>query len=133
MKIGWMTPFHAKSAIGHFSAEVTRELLALGQQVTIIRSETGAALALPQLPTKAPLITWKKEWKPDRFDLITSAIIIPIMEVFSPRSPRCPPSGFFTIGASSISSAVGWPTPGAAPGLKKLLNGCTVPAVEKIL
>lgn len=70
MKIGWATPFNPKSAIARFSADVTRELLALGHEVSVIRSETGDALAQSPLATEAPVLTWKKKWSADQFDII---------------------------------------------------------------
>jgi len=70
LKLGWATPFNANSAIARFSADVTRELIALGHEVTILRSEVGEDLALPPLPSNAPIISANRKWNADKFDLV---------------------------------------------------------------
>lgn len=49
-RIAWATPWNARSAIAEFSAHVVSELKQRGHEVTILRTETGAALELDALP-----------------------------------------------------------------------------------
>ena len=47
--IAWITPWNERSAIASFSAHVVAELRRRGRDVTILRSDLGAALELPPL------------------------------------------------------------------------------------
>jgi glycosyltransferase involved in cell wall biosynthesis len=50
LKIAWLTPWSAQSAIARSAASVATELEKRGHEVTVLRTETGSALELPPLP-----------------------------------------------------------------------------------
>ncbi|MFO1060061.1 MAG: glycosyltransferase [Dongiaceae bacterium] len=50
LRIAWLGPWNSRSTIAHFGALVGGELQARGHTVSVFRTETGAARALPALP-----------------------------------------------------------------------------------
>lgn len=65
MKIAWYTPFSTKSAIGRFSQLVCSELLELGVDVTVVRSEhTAIAKNLDCLPFQSNVV-WAHQLERD--------------------------------------------------------------------
>lgn len=50
LKIAWLTPWNARSAIARSASEVAFELERRGHEVTVFRTEVDEALALPALP-----------------------------------------------------------------------------------
>ncbi len=57
MRIGWATPWNDQSAIADSAGKVALELIERGHAVTILRTEIGAALALPPRPTPLPMLS----------------------------------------------------------------------------
>jgi glycosyltransferase involved in cell wall biosynthesis len=55
MRIGWVTPFNERSAIGVYALGVVRELRKRGVEASIIRAEVGAAARLPPLSDSVPV------------------------------------------------------------------------------
>ena len=55
LRIGWATPWNYHSAIAHVAEDVAAELTARGHDVTVLRTETGAALALPPRASSWPI------------------------------------------------------------------------------
>jgi glycosyltransferase involved in cell wall biosynthesis len=56
MKIGWATPLHHSSAIGRFSAGVTRELARRGVKIDLLRTDRADLLAEPHLPSALKIV-----------------------------------------------------------------------------
>jgi glycosyltransferase involved in cell wall biosynthesis len=61
MKLVIFTPAGKKSAIGRMAALVTRELIAHGCDVTIVRTESKHLLSTDMHSFGAPVISWNKE------------------------------------------------------------------------
>ena len=55
LKIAWLTPWNAQSAIARSASEVAFELERRGHEVTVFRTEVGGPLALPALPAPREL------------------------------------------------------------------------------
>jgi glycosyltransferase involved in cell wall biosynthesis len=58
MRICWVSPFNAKSAIARFSLGVVRELQKRGHSVTCVGSEVGTSAELPPLDPTLTVIAW---------------------------------------------------------------------------
>jgi glycosyltransferase involved in cell wall biosynthesis len=54
LRIAWLGPWNSHSTIAHFGALVAGELEARGHGVSIFRTETGKARALPEMPAPSP-------------------------------------------------------------------------------
>ncbi|MDR6535963.1 glycosyltransferase [Variovorax soli] len=51
LRIAWLTPWNAESAIARSASEVASELQRRGHELTVFRTEVGDALDLPALPS----------------------------------------------------------------------------------
>ena len=56
LRIGWAAPWNGRSAIASSAAEVAQELVARGHEVTVLRTESGEAAALPPRPAPGPVL-----------------------------------------------------------------------------
>ena len=75
MKIAWVTPFAARSAIGRVSATVVEELCDRNHEVTIIRSERTKLSQSLSRSTSVP-ITWWQDVSPQKIFLETDVIVL---------------------------------------------------------
>ncbi len=55
LKLIWAGPWNVRSAVGHFGTEIVRELVTLGHQVEVLRTEVGTDLLLPARPAPGPV------------------------------------------------------------------------------
>ncbi|MBP0445432.1 glycosyltransferase family 4 protein [Roseomonas sp. SSH11] len=77
LRIGWSTPWNARSAIADFAGEVAHVLAARGHEVTILRSEAREAAALPPRPGPFPVFHMDElddEALHTRFDVVVAHV-----------------------------------------------------------
>ena len=75
MKIAWVTPFAARSAIGRVSATVIEALCDRNHEVTIIRSERAKLSQALSRSTSVP-ISWWQDVSPQKIYLETDVIVL---------------------------------------------------------
>jgi glycosyltransferase involved in cell wall biosynthesis len=75
MKIAWVTPFAARSAIGRVSATVIDALCDRNHEVTIIRSERAKLSQALSRSTSVP-ISWWQDVSPQKVYLETDVIVL---------------------------------------------------------
>lgn len=77
LKIAWLTPWNAQSAIARSASEVAFELERRGHEVTVFRTEVGGALHLSALPAPREVHTlahWPGQDIRQRFDVSVAQI-----------------------------------------------------------
>ena len=75
MKIAWVTPFAARSAIGRVSSTVIGELCDRNHEVTIIRSEHAKLSQSLSRATSVPM-SWWQDVSPQNIYLETDVIVL---------------------------------------------------------
>ena len=75
MKIAWVTPFAARSAIGRVSATVVEALCDRNHEVTIIRSERAKLSESLSRSTSVP-ISWWHDVSPQKIYLETDVVVL---------------------------------------------------------
>jgi glycosyltransferase involved in cell wall biosynthesis len=75
MKIAWVTPFAARSAIGRVSASVIEALCDRNHEVTIIRSERAKLSEALSRSTSVP-ISWWHDVSPQKVNLETDVVVL---------------------------------------------------------
>jgi hypothetical protein len=77
LRIGWASPWNARSAIAQSASEVAFELYRRGHAVTVLRTEVGEPLTLPPRPAPGAVYTLA-DYSPDHlrglFDVIVAHI-----------------------------------------------------------